>query len=410
MIDLATLRTRIIPVCAAAGFLIVSAFTIERIGACIISFAGTLLLMVLHAANGPLPPSANLLEYWIAGIAWCAAAFFIARAIMSPAPNPFSVPVRAARAALFGFLFIACCAPIIAPLPPLAQGVSLQHDRFLAPFTRGTVVESLTVPQPSDAGVVDRTVRNADNFLLHRTVSFSHATASGEATHTPDAPAGAKRSFILFVFGTDGVGRDILSRVVYGSRYSLGIGFIVVFISLAIGSAAGMIAGYAGGFIDGFIMRTVDVFLSIPSLFLALTLIAIIGQSLAAMIVVLAATGWMTTARVVRGEVVRLRRREFIAASQLLGTSPADILRLHIFPNVLPTIRNAGILLLGNIILAEASMSFLGLGIQQPEPSWGNMIAESMASAGSMPYIAIVPGVALSILIISVHIVGEHSQ
>jgi ABC-type dipeptide/oligopeptide/nickel transport system permease subunit len=410
MINLTTIRTRIIPVCAAVVFLILSAINVQRIGASITSFAGSVMLMAIHAVNRAVLPNANLLEYWIAGIAWCAAAFFIARAIVSPVPDHFTAPVRAARAALFGFLFIACCAPILAPLPPLAQGRSLQHDRFLAPFTRGTVVESLTVLQPADADFIDRTVLIADNFLLHRTTSFSRTPETSEAIHTPDVPAGEKRSSILFVFGTDGVGRDILSRVVYGSRYSLGIGFVVVFISLAIGSAAGMLAGYAGGFIDGIIMRTVDVFLSIPSLFLALTLIAIIGQSLMAMIVVLAATGWMTTARVVRGDVLRLRRREFISASQLLGTSPAGILRLHIFPNVLPLIKNAGILQLGNIILAEASMSFLGLGIQQPEPSWGNMIAESMTSAGSTPYTAIVPGIALSILIISVHIVGEHSQ
>jgi ABC-type dipeptide/oligopeptide/nickel transport system permease subunit len=404
---------RIAPVCAAVCFAILSVRNVELIANCIVSGAGSLALLVLHPGSWParLPGmlAAGVAEYWIAGAVWCTAPFLLVRKIFSPGHAGTRMSTGAARAVLYGFMFVSLTAPIVSPLPPLAQGNDLQADRFLPPFSSGMRTETATPLPPADGETspLERTVTAADNALLQTTVTFTH---SSDAQPVPRERDGVKQSSCYFVFGTDAVGRDILSRVIYGTRYSLGIGFIVVFLSLSIGSAAGMISGYAGGITDAVVMRIVDVFLSIPSLFLALMLMAIMGQSLTTMVIVLSATGWMGSARLMRGEAASLRQREFIAASRLLGTSHAQILRRHVLPNLLPTMRNAGILQLGSIILAEASLSFLGLGIQSPEPSWGNMIADSMTYGGAAVFPAAVPGIALTVLIISVHIVGEHSR
>jgi ABC-type dipeptide/oligopeptide/nickel transport system permease subunit len=405
------MRSRVLAIGVSGLFLLVTVVKAGLIWNCIVSFLGSLLWTAMHPAEYAMLLNGTAAEYWLAGLAWCLAPVFIVRTWIVPAASFSSMLPRAARITLSGFIFISLTAPIIAPLPPLAQGESLKHVRSLPPLTLGSLCESIPPPSLSESsgGFLEREVGAANRFLLYRTVTFTRTTDGTDTLRDHHAAALGSQSTIMFLFGTDGVGRDILSRVLYGTRYSLGIGFIVVFISLTFGSAIGMISGYAGGFIDNCIMRIVDVLLSIPALFLALTLMATIGQSQTAMIIVLSVTGWMGTARILRGEVISLRRREFISASRLLGTPPVEILRRHILPNILPTIKNAGILQLGNIILAEASMSFLGLGIQSPQPSWGNMIADSLSYSGSTPYTAIFPGIALSILIISVHLVGEHS-
>jgi len=412
MTDAARTRLRIMPIAAVLVFSAFTVMNLRLIGSCIMSFAGSLALLALHPGDAPRLLVADAAEYWIAGIAWCAVPFLIVRAFMAPASVPTGRLARAARYTLAAFLFTALTAPIISPLPPLAQGISLQHDRHLAPLTLGVCWETLSVPPPArgDEGALDRAVDAANRHLLRRTTAFTGAARAHAGEPQAEPGAAVRRSSIVFIMGTDGVGRDILSRLIYGSRYSLGIGFVVVLVSLTLGSAAGIVSGYAGGFTDTVVMRVVDILFSIPSLILALMLMAFIGQSLAAMVVVLSATGWMGSARLLRGEVMHLRRREFISASILLGTPHADIIRRHIVPNVLPTIRNAGILQLGNIILAEASMTFLGLGIQQPEPSWGNMIADAMSVGAATPFAALFPAAALSALIISVHIVGEQPR
>ncbi len=412
MTDFTTIRFRAIPFAAAVLFIALSVMNFSLIAWSLASFAGTLALVAMHPENFSLLLNSSTAEYWIAGIAWCSAPLFVFRKKFSRGTKRTGGGPNAPRWILYGYIFISFTAPIVAPLPPLAQASSLQHARFLPPLSKGIRSQSVQplLPSTASGGFFDRIVLSANQYLQHRTISFSQFTDTPMVVPPAESAVGMEHSEIYFVFGTDGVGRDIFSRIVYGSRYSLGIGFLVVLTSIAFGSAAGMIAGYTGGFTDAVVMRTVDVLLSIPSLFLVLTLMAIIGQSPGAMIILLSATGWMGCARILRGEVLNLRHREFISASRLLGTSPAGILRLHILPNILPTIKNAGILQLGNIILAEASLSFLGLGIQAPEPSWGNMIADSMNTAGAPPFAAIFPGIALSLLIISVHIVGEQPR
>jgi peptide/nickel transport system permease protein len=208
----------------------------------------------------------------------------------------------------------------------------------------------------------------------------------------------------LSLFGTDGVARDIFSRVVYGVRSSLAIGLIALFFSFSIGCSLGFTAGYFGGFVDRIITRFVDSILSIPALFLVIALMAFLGSSLTMLILILSLTGWMGIARIVRGEVIHIRNLEFIQAARMLGVRPAVIIRKHLLPNVMPTTITAAILQLGNIILAEASLSFLGLGIQPPTPSWGNMIGESLSYLTSAWWAGLFPGIVLSLLLVSMHL------
>ena len=214
----------------------------------------------------------------------------------------------------------------------------------------------------------------------------------------------------LFLFGSDHLARDIFSRLLYGVRLSITIGAAAMACSVIVGSVIGFLAGITGGWIDAFLMRVTDLFLALPALFLIIALVAFFGNSAPLLVVVLAVTGWMGTARLVRGEVLLLREREFIHAARLLGRSDAQIVRDHMVPNVLPVIVAASVLQLGNVILAEAALSFLGIGIQPPTPSLGNMIGDSMAYIGSAWWIGVFPGIALSGLVVAVHLLGENLQ
>jgi len=214
----------------------------------------------------------------------------------------------------------------------------------------------------------------------------------------------------IFFLGTDNLGRDVLSRIVYGTRVSLGIGFAAMCCSIVLGSIVGLIAGLLGGWVDRLLMRLTDLFLAFPSLFLIIALVAFLGNSIFLLVAVLAMTGWMGVARLIRGEVLMLRDREFVLAARLLGRSSVQIIRDHMLPNVLPTILLASVLQLGNVVLAEAALSFLGLGIQPPTPSLGNMIGESLAYASSAWWVGFFPGVVLSALVVSANVVAENVQ
>jgi peptide/nickel transport system permease protein len=174
-----------------------------------------------------------------------------------------------------------------------------------------------------------------------------------------------------------------------------------------IGCVVGFVAGIYGRWADKILMRMTDLFLAVPSLFFVIALIAFFGSSTVLLIAVLAVTGWMSVARLVRGEVLMLREREFILSARLLGRSSVQILRDHMVPNVTPTILAASVLQLGNVILAEAALSFLGLGVQPPTPSWGNMIGESMAFIDSAWWVGVFPGIALSVLMVTVNVIAE---
>ena len=210
-----------------------------------------------------------------------------------------------------------------------------------------------------------------------------------------------------FPLGTDALGRDVLSRLLYGARVSLWVGFVSVSISIAIGIALGLLAGYFRGIVDEIIMRGVDVMLCFPSFFLILAVIAFLEPSLNTIMVVIGLTSWMGVARLVRAETLSLRERDFVAAARLAGTRPFRIMVMHILPNALTPVLVSATLGIAGAILAESSLSFLGLGVQPPDPSWGNMLMEGKDVLEIAPWLSLYPGLAILITVLGYNLLGE---
>lgn len=209
------------------------------------------------------------------------------------------------------------------------------------------------------------------------------------------------------LLGTDDLGRDILTRIMYGARVSLGIGAIAVLCRMVSGVLIGLLAGYFGGPIRTFFMRLGDVQLALPALVLAIGIIAALGPSITNVILVLAVTGWILYARLVVSQVLVVRQQEFISSARLLGASHLRIVCRHVLPNIMPTVIVFASLDFGMMMLTEGSLSFLGLGVQAPQPSWGGMAAEGRALIGSAWWIATLPGAALVITVALVNVLGE---
>lgn len=208
-------------------------------------------------------------------------------------------------------------------------------------------------------------------------------------------------------FGRDKLGRDILSRVLYGGRTSLMVGFAAVSISVLLGVVIGGIAGYLGGVWDEAIMRVTDVFLAFPGILLAIALMSVLAPSLWNIVISLSVFGWVGYARLTRAQVLALREREFVTAARAAGAAPGRILTRHLFTNVIsPVIVEASIGMAG-AILAESGLSFLGLGIQPPEPSWGAMLAEGRDFLLVAPHLTIYPGIAIALTVMGLNILGD---
>ena len=207
--------------------------------------------------------------------------------------------------------------------------------------------------------------------------------------------------------GLDDLGRDVLSRILYGARVSLRVGFSVVLIAGAIGIALGSISGYFGGAVDVTIMRICDILLAFPGILLAIALVAVLGPSLNNVILALATIGWVGYARLVRGQVLKVREMEYVTAAKALGArSPRVILR-HVLPNVINPVIVMATLGLAGAILAEAALSFLGLGVQPPTPSWGSMLTSGRQYLGIANHLAIYPGIAIMLAVMGLNFLGD---
>jgi peptide/nickel transport system permease protein len=209
------------------------------------------------------------------------------------------------------------------------------------------------------------------------------------------------------LLGCDALGRDVFARIVYGARLSLGVSVSVVMVSLLVGSLIGGVAGLSGGWIDELIMRAVDILLAFPGILLAIALAAILGPGIVALGIALSAMGWTTYARLVRGEVLSLREREYVHAAETLGARPGRVLMRHVLPAMAGPVAVQATFGVGGIVAAEAALSFLGLGALPPTPSWGNMLDAGRAFMLIAPYLTIAPGIAIGLAILGFNLLGD---
>lgn len=209
------------------------------------------------------------------------------------------------------------------------------------------------------------------------------------------------------LLGTDTVGRDLFSRILYGARVSVMVGAIAVGISLSLGVTVGLIAGFYGGWIESVLMRIVDIFLAFPVILLAIAIMGALGPSLVNVFIALGVVGWAQYARLVRGEVLSVKEREFVEAGRAIGAPSPRLMIVYILPNVFAPVIVVATFGMATAILAEASLSFLGLGIQPPTPSWGSILADGRTLMRQAPHVTIFPGIAIALTILGLNFLGD---
>ncbi len=247
-------------------------------------------------------------------------------------------------------------------------------------------------------------------------VLFAALTAPWVAPYDPNdqslrrrlmPPAWQEKGTWDHPLGTDHLGRDLFSRVMYGARISLLVGFSTVIISGTIGVLLGLLAGYYGGKFDTLIMRLVDIQLAFPFVLLAISVVAVVGAGLRNVIIVLGIAGWMVYARIVRGEVLSIREREFVEASRAIGVRDHRILFRHIFPNFLAPVIVITTFSIANVIILEAALSFLGVGVEPRIPTWGNMLYDGREYLSTAWWMATFPGLAIMLTVLGINLIGD---
>jgi ABC-type dipeptide/oligopeptide/nickel transport system permease subunit len=351
----------------------------------------------------------QLLEFWWAALFWWLSVLLLAaslfrrllrkRARKVPSVDAGS-PGMIAVCFLILMAFVSLTSPFLTPVSPNSQG-DLATLRLVPPLAQGVLLDREQPQVLVDRATVRESYDALAGWLVSRRVSFSGVQGSSGPED------GKSEQRFLFVFGTDDAGRDVFSRVIAGSRVTLGIGLAASLLSVLIGSIVGFTAGLGGRGVDGVLMRLTDLALAIPGLFLAIGLMAFLGQSLTTLIVVLACTGWMGMARVIRGEVLVLREREFILAARLLGVSGWRIVVRHMLSNMAPVLVSVAVLQFANAALAEAALGFLGLGVQPPTATWGNMMGEGLGVLQSGWWVGLFPGAFLASVLVAAHDLAE---
>lgn len=224
----------------------------------------------------------------------------------------------------------------------------------------------------------------------------------GELADALQPPGGAQH-----LLGTDNQGRDLLSRLIYGARISVTIGLLAVFVAGALGTAVAVLSGVYKGWVDVVLMRCTDAFLALPFLMVAVTVVSLLGPSMLNVILIIGLLRWMGYARVLRGEVLRLTEMDFVRLALVAGASHWHLMRRHVFPNLINTLLVLGTLELGVAVIAEAGLSFLGLGIPRPLPSWGTMLAESQQYFYIAWWLPVIPGLAITLLVMASNLTGD---
>jgi peptide/nickel transport system permease protein len=295
-------------------------------------------------------------------------------------------------------LLIAALAPWLTPYDPIEQ-LDPPASRHRPPGTE------LAAIRLTGGGwrLADRIRRTPEGVEIERLGRVESLTASEVENLTPEGVADRR----IFLLGSDRFGRDILSRMLYGARVSLAVGLIAMALALTLGVALGAAAALGGRLVDTLIMRGVDALLSFPFLFLMLALAAFLRPGATATVAILGFTAWTGISRLARAEILSLKNREFVVAARAIGQHPLRILWRHLLPNAFTPVLIQATLLVGNLILIESSLSFLGMGIQPPLPSWGNLISEGRETLAYAWWVAVFPGAAIALTVIAFNLLAD---